>query len=138
MVCLLGVPLFHAELFQFWTNRVSCLLCLCRSLCDIKQHGGTRYFWVCLHKDAGNYTSYRSHDACAYLNFLIIFFLKLGRCVKRKHNNLQILQLHMLSYIKCSPFLWTSGCAFRHYNNQICGRSQALINGGNLTACNCP
>lgn len=28
---------------------------LCRSLCDIKQHRSTRYFRVCLHKDAGNY-----------------------------------------------------------------------------------
>lgn len=37
---------------------VSGLLCLCRSLCDVKQHGGTRYFRVCLHKDAGNYRSW--------------------------------------------------------------------------------
>lgn len=46
---------FAFVLNSYWTNFVSCLLCLCRSLCDIKQHRGTRYFRVCLHKDAGNY-----------------------------------------------------------------------------------
>lgn len=55
MVCLVS-PL-HAQFFCFGTYFVYCLLCLCRSLCDIKQHGGTRYFRVCLHKDAGNYGS---------------------------------------------------------------------------------
>lgn len=54
IVCL-GVPEFPFKSPSFWTN--SCALCLFRSLCDIKQHGGTRYFRVCLHKDAGNYRS---------------------------------------------------------------------------------
>lgn len=39
-----------------------CFLCLCRSLRDIKQHRGTRYFRVRLHEDAGNYAFKYTYD----------------------------------------------------------------------------
>ena len=42
---------FTCLVYLYWF--VSCFLCLCRSLCDIKQHRGTRYFRVRLHEDTG-------------------------------------------------------------------------------------
>lgn len=70
----LVLEIFPGFVFLYlWANLACHLLCLCRSLCDIQQHRGTRYFRVCLHKDTGKYTLFPCR-----MTFLFLLWFKVS------------------------------------------------------------
>lgn len=84
---VLGIsPRFPFVFLYLWANLACRLLCLCRSLCDIQQHRGTRYFRVCLHKDAGKYILFPCRMTFLLwptdLKFTLIITLRLASCLQ--------------------------------------------------------
>lgn len=75
---------------------------LCRSLCDIKQHGGTRYFRVCLHKDTGNYRTWMSK----YCKFLLTNGLWFSPYATSMRLNRVWVPVLYFSYWKWPPTVW--------------------------------